>query len=357
MPAWQERSEAFCRRFDLGVPVLLAPMAGISAPELSMAVARAGGLGACGALLMSAEEIAEWARTVRGASIGAFQINLWVPDPAPRRAPDAEADLRTFLARFGPAVASHAGDATPPDFDDQCAALLASGAPILSSVMGVFPPGFVDRIKARGLAWFAAVSTVAEALEAAKAGADVIVAQGAEAGGHRAAFDANTAESRMVGLLSLIPAIVDAVDLPVVATGGIADARTMAAALLLGASAVQIGTGFLRCPEAKIPPVWADAIAAARPEDTIVSRVFSGRAGRSLLTDYVRAAVSPETPSPAAYPVQRGLTSGMRSDAVKSNDVQRMQAWAGQSAALARAEPAAEFALRLWSETQELLTE
>ena len=214
----------------------------------------------------------------------------------------------------------------------------------------------MERLKERGLAWFAAVSTVAEALEAAAAGADAIVAQGAEAGGHRAAFDANGAESRMVGLMSLVPAVVDAVDVPVVATGGVADARTMAAALLLGASAVQIGTGFLRCPEARIAPAWANAIAATRPEDTIVSRVFSGRAGRSLLNDYVRAALAPDAPPPAPYPVQRGLTAAMRTEAVKSGDVQRMQAWAGQSAALARAEPAAELTLRLWSETQDLLT-
>src|SRR6202000_2532584 len=109
------------------------------------------------------------------------------------------------------------------------------------------------------------------------AGADVIVAQGMEAGGHRGCFDAAAAETGMVGLMSLVPAVVDAVRVPVVATGGIADARGAAAALLLGASAVQIGTGFLRCPEAKLPPAWADALAQTLPEQTVVSRVFSGR--------------------------------------------------------------------------------
>src|SRR6185369_6172398 len=128
-------------------------------------------------------------------------------------------------------------------------------------------------------------------------------------GGHRGCFDAENAEAEMVGLFALIPAVVDAVRVPVVATGGIADARGIAAALTLGAAAAQIGTGFLRCPEAKIATAWADAIGSAAPEGTRVSRVFSGRAGRSIATAYVRAAAEAGAPAPAPYPVQRGLTA------------------------------------------------
>ncbi len=145
----------------------------------------------------------------------------------------------------------------------------------------------------------------------------------------------------MVGLFSLIPAIADAVGVPVVATGGIADGRGTAAALLLGASAVQIGTGFLRCPEAAIPPAWADALATTPPEGTIISRAFSGRAGRCIETAYALAAASPDAPKPAPYPVQRGLTKAMREEAVTCNNLGRMQVWAGQSSMLARAESAA----------------
>src|SRR5262249_50724360 len=135
----------------------------------------------------------------------------------------------------------------------------------------------------------------------------------------------------------------------------IADARGVAAALVLGASAAQIGTGFLRCPEAKVHPAWAAALAGTAPEDTTVSRVFSGRAGRSIATDYVRAATAEGTPSPAPYPIQRGLTAAMRSAALKQGDVQRMQAWAGQSAALASAEPAADLVRRMWDGARSLL--
>jgi nitronate monooxygenase len=221
--------------------------------------------------------------------------------------------------------------------------------------MGLFPTELVAQLRSAGIAWFAAVTTVAEAKLAEAAGADVIVAQGLEAGGHRGSFDASSAESRQVGLFALLPAVVDAVRLPVVATGGIADARGVAAALLLGASAVQVGTAFLRCPEARIPAAWARALSKIRPEDTIVSRVFSGRAGRSIATAYVRAATAPNAPAPAPYPVQRGLTAAMRQHAVKMDDVERMQAWAGQSAALARALPASALTRSLWDEAMQLL--
>lgn len=350
-----KRTEAFCERFGLKIPVLLAPMAGASAPSLSAAVGSAGGMGALGALLMQPEEIHEWAATVRASSPGIFQLNLWVPDPPARRDSVREAEVRGFLAQWGPEVPPTAADSVPPNFDEQCEALLDANPAAVSSVMGLFPPDYVTRVKAKKIAWFAIVSTVAEAKQAEAAGADVIVVQGMEAGGHRAAFNADNAERDMIGLFSLIPAVADAVRLPVVATGGIADGRAVAAALMLGASAAQIGTGFLRCPEARIHPAWADAIGRTLPEQTQISRVFSGRAGRSVATAYVRSATSEIAPPPAPYPVQRGLTAPMRAEAAMSGDIERMQAWAGQSAALASREPAASLASRLWADAQQLL--
>jgi nitronate monooxygenase len=349
------RTQAFCERFRLRVPILLAPMAGASSPSLSVSVANAGGLGACGALLMQPKAILEWATQVREGSNGVFQLNLWVPDPQPKRNAEHEEKVRMFLARWGPEVPQEAGNAAPPDFDAQCEALLDAAPPIVSSVMGLFPPEYMSRLKTRKITWFANISTVAEARAAEAAGADVVVAQGMEAGGHRGCFDATRAEREMVGLFALLPADVDAVRLPVVATGGIADERGVAAALMLGASAAQIGTGFLRCPEAKIHPAWAKALAVTPPEGTAVSRVFSGRAGRSIMTDYVRAATSADAPAPAPYPVQRGLTSALRENGGKLGDIHRMQVWAGQSAAMARADPADELVRRVWQGTQALL--
>ena len=355
MKAALQRAQEFCERFGLRVPILLAPMAGASAPSLSIAVADAGGLGACGAVLMKPDEILAWANEVRGATNRRFQMNLWIADPPPKRDAVHEQQVREFLASWGPAVPPEAGDATPPDFAWQCETLLEAAPPIVSSVMGLYPTGFVKRLKQRCIVWIANVSTVAEARAAEKAGADIVAVQGMEAGGHRGCFNAADAERTQVGLFALLPAVVDAVKVPVVATGGIADARGVAAALVLGASAAQLGTAFLVCPEAKIHPAWAKALTTAAPEDTMLTRAFSGRAGRSLATEYVRAAAAPDAPAPAPYPVQRGLTAAMRAEAMKSGDLQRMQVWAGQSAGLATAEPAAEVVRRLWAGAQELL--
>jgi nitronate monooxygenase len=330
-------------------------MAGACPPSLSIAVATAGGLGACGALLMQPGEIAEWVSEVRAHTAGAFQLNLWVPDPEPVRDTDHEARLRAFLAEWGPTVPPAAADARPPDFAAQCDALLAARPPIVSSVMGIYPPDFVRKLKTHGIHWFANVSTVAEAKVAEAAGADGIVAQGMEAGGHRACFDARLAETQQVGLFALLPAVVDAVRLPVVATGGIGDPRGVAAAFTLGASAVQLGTAFLRCPEAKIHPAWAEALARTPPEGTMLTRAFSGRAGRSIATRYVCAAACERAPVPAPYPVQRGLTGSMRQAANQNGNVDTMQAWAGQAAAMARADPAADLVEYLWSGAQRFL--
>jgi nitronate monooxygenase len=349
------RAEAFCAAYDLRIPILQAPMAGACPPSLAIAVAKAGGMGGCGALLMEPAAIRSWVSEVRAASNGGFQLNLWIPDPPPVRDPAAEDAVRRFLAGWGPEVAPEAGDVAMPDFTAQCAAMLEAGPAVISSIMGVYPPAFVAAIKARGVRWLATVTTVREALEAEAAGADAVVAQGMEAGGHRGAFDAANAEIATVGLFSLVPAVADAVKVPVIATGGIADARGLAAALLLGASAVQIGTGFLRTPEANVAPVLADAIGRARPEDTLLARTFSGRAGRTIATAYVRAAVAAGAPPPAPYPVQRGLTQPMRDAAARAGDVDRMQAWAGQSASLAAARQAGDVTRDLWEGARALL--
>lgn len=323
--------------------------------SLSAAVANAGGMGACGALLMQPEAIRAWAEDFRKESRGEFQINLWIPGPAPVRDEESERRVREFLGTWGPAVAAEMAEGVLPDFEAQCRAMLEARPRAISSIMGVFAPKFIAEMKARGILWLATATTVEEARVAEAAGADAIIAQGMEAGGHRGSFRAEDGEAQMVGLFALLPQIADAVPVPVIAAGGIADGRGVAAALVLGASAVIVGTGFLRSPEAKIAPAWADRLGRTEAHWTRVTRAFTGRPGRAVETRYVDAWTDAGAPAAAPYPLQRGLTRPMREEAARLGDAERMQMWCGQAARLARGEPAGTYAQRLWDEARELL--
>lgn len=343
------RVHEFCDRYGLRMPILSAPMAGACPPALAVAVAEAGGMGAAGMVLDAPDAVAAWTAEFRAGSSGALQLNLWVPD-APVDDEERVAAATGFLDRFGTPGAL-AGAA--PVFAEQCEALLAARPAAVSSIMGLFEPDYVARLHDAGIAWFATATTLDEALAAQQAGADVVVAQGMEAGGHRGTFDQATAEATTVGLFALVPRLVDHLRVPVVAAGGIADGRGVAAALALGASAVQIGTALLRTPEVGIAPAWAASLDGLPPEATVATRAYTGRLARAAPTPYVAAWREPGAPLPAPYPQQRMLVARWRRG--EAPGIDRVNHWAGQSAAMARAEPAGEVVTRMWREAAELL--
>lgn len=348
MTTARERAGDFCARYGLTAPVLLAPMAGACPPELAAAVAGAGGMGAAGVVNDRPEKIADWARRFRELSDGPFQLNLWIPDE-PADAPDDEA--AAFLGTFGGSPAPPAGPG--PDFAEQCAAVLAARPTAVSSIMGVFDAEQARAFRDAGIAWFACATTLAEGLAAQRAGADVVVAQGIEAGGHRGTADPDAAERTGVGVFALVPQLADALSVPVVAAGAVADGRALAAALTLGASAVQVGSALLRAPEAAIDAGWSAALEGIAPEDTVLTRAYTGRPARAVPTDYVLAWTTADAARPARYPQQRRLVARYR--AGEPGAVDRVNHWAGQAAGRATTGPAGAVVSRMWREAGALL--
>jgi nitronate monooxygenase len=350
----RQRAQAFCDRFGLGLPILQAPMSGTSPPELAVAVAEAGGMGASGVLRDSPERIAEWVEQFRAGSSGALQLNIWIPDPPDSDAAESQRlidDARAFLGRFG--TPAQPGGPDAPVFDEQCEAMLAARPTVISSIMGIFEPEYIRRLHDQGIAWFACATTLNDALAAQEAGADAIVAQGMEAGGHRGSFVPEDAERTDVGLFALLPWFTDHLRVPIVAAGGIADGRGVAAALALGASAVQVGTALLRCPETGISAEWAASLDGLAPDATMTTRAYSGRLARAAPTTFLKAWNEPGAPRPAPFPCQLQLVSQWRRGIPDGLD--RANHWAGQSAALSTEDPAGEVIARMWREASTLL--
>lgn len=331
-------------------PVIQAPMAGGGdTPELVAAVGNAGGFGFIGAAYLTPAQIADSARRVRELTRRRFGINLFAPLPA-----RPEQDLDAAIARLAP---YHAELGLPPptrpqlpadQFDAQLAAALDSGAAAISFTFGLLPAAVVAAIKARDVPLIGTATTVAEAIALRASGVDAIVAQGSEAGGHRGTFLGDFADAQ-IGTLALVPQIVDAVGLPVAASGGIMDGRGIAAALALGAGAVQLGTAFLTCHESGVPEVYKSAILQAGENATRITRAFSGRPARGIVNRFMEEVDADGGPIPA-FPIQNVLTRALRTAAARQGRAEFLSLWAGQGLRLARRESAAELIGRLRDE-------
>lgn len=326
----------FAERFDLRLPVVQAPMAGATTPALVAAASNAGALGSLGAANLTPEKLEADVAAIRSATSRPFAVNLFVLPPA---APD-ETTVRRALEAIDPVRAElglPAGqplERYAPDFRQQLDVLIRLRVPVASFTFDVLPKEDVARLKAAGCYVIGTATHVAEAIAWRDAGADAISAQGAEAGGHRGTFIGEF-EHALVGTMALVPQIVDAVDIPVLAAGGIMDGRGIAAALALGAQAAQLGTAFLTCAECAIPAAWKAQLLASADNSTVVTRAITGRYARGIRNALMdRLAAQPERIAP--YPVQNALTQELRQAAGRAGRDDCLSLWSGQAAPFAR---------------------
>ena len=319
------------RRLGIAHPIIVAPMAaGPSTPELVAAGSEAGALGSFGGGYLAPEEIRAAIRAIRERTRRPFELNLFVPEPG--AAPPGEEELRAAAAALEPigrelGIAPRPRLAPPTDFLGQLAVVKEERVPVFSFTFGALPPQEVEA-----------------------SGVDAVVAQGGEAGGHRGTF-AGPPEGALIGTMALVPQVVDAVKIPVVAAGGIMDGRGVVAALALGAAAVQLGTAFLACPESGASALHKREVLTPRVSDpTRLTRAYSGKLVRGFATrfmvDVERAgAILP-------YPHQNALTGELRQAATRQGRADLASMWAGQGVPLARARPAGELVRELVAEAE-----
>jgi nitronate monooxygenase len=334
-------------------PVIQAPMGGAATAELVAAVSSAGGLGSLGSAVLPPDELVRQAKAVRAATDRPFNVNFFCHRP-PELDDSAAARARE---RFG-ALCREFGLGQPPEpsvpriaFDgERLAALLEIRPAVASFHFGLPDEGDVETIREAGCRVLSSATTVAEAERLAERGADAVIAQGGEAGGHRGSFLV-AGDDGPAGTLALVPQVVDAIDVPVIAAGGIGDGRGLAAALALGAAGAQIGTAFLACPEAAIHPLHRAALRSARAEATTITRAFSGRPARAIRNRAVEEAGD----DPLPYPAQMSMSGPLGAAAAESGSGEFLAMWAGQAAPLVRELPAAQLVARIVSDAQRVL--
>ena len=321
-------------------PIIQAPMSGFSSPALVAAVSNAGALGSLGCATLPTQTTRDQIEALRRASNRPFNLNFFVhpvPSIDARAAGRVRERLAAYFEEFGLGAVPEPSDPLPRLDEERLQMMLDLRPPVVSFHFGLPPADTMKRIKQSGAVVLSSATTVAEARKLEASGADAIIAQGFEAGGHRGTFTEGDGAG-LIGTMALVPQVVDAVSVPVIAAGGIADGRGIAAAFALGASGVQMGTAFLGCPEAVVPAVHRDALQGAADEDTRLTRVFTGRPARALrnrLIDEMGDAEALEFPAQAS--LTRPLLQGKSDAALQAF----LPLWAGQAAPLIRYLPAA----------------
>ncbi len=325
------------RRLGIRHPIIQGPFGGgLSTARLAATVSNLGGLGSYGAYSLPPEGILDAARAIRALTSAPFALNLWVSDHDAGGLDLSDAEFERVSRIFAPYF-RELGVALParPErfshrFDDQVAALLEANPPVFSFVFGVPSPAILSECRQRGIVTIGAATTIAEARVLEEAGVDLLVATGSDAGGHRPSF-LKSAEDSLTGTFSLVPLIADRVKVPVIAAGGIVDARGVRAALALGAQAAQIGTAFLACEESGATAEHREILFSERAQETTLTRAFSGRLARGVRNRWTDE-MAPRIAELPPFPIQSWFVSKLRPAAVKAGRTDLVSLWGGQGA-------------------------
>jgi nitronate monooxygenase len=350
---WQDRR--LLDLFGIEHPILQAPMAGVTSPQMAIATSEAGGLGSIAAAMLTPEGTRQELQMVKQGTGRPFNINFFAHE-APMVDAARDVRWRQRLAKYY-AELGLAPDAKGPSraaFDASFCDLLLEFVPKVASFHFGLPDGaLVKRLKAAKILILCSATTAEEARWLEGEGVDAVIAQGAEAGGHRGMFLVDDI-SRQAGTMALVPQVVDAVKVPVIAAGGIGDGRGIAAALALGAAGVQIGTAFMLTPEAKTPPLHRAALKQANDNSTTLTNVFTGRPARGIVNRIVRE-IGPMSADAPAFPLAAEATQPMRGAAEATGSTDFTPLWSGQAPTLARELPAGEVMAKLVTETDAAL--
>lgn len=346
-----------CSTLNIEYPIIQAGMAGgATTPELIANVSNAGGLGTLGAAYMKPEDIKQTIHDIRKLTTKPFSVNLFCVENSDEPNDDKKNIVRNELLRIGRDLGVSGSDIqfTAADyFDEQFQVLIDEKVSVISTAFGLLPEDKANQAKENGIIITSMITTVEEAILAERSGVDIIIAQGSDAGGHRSTFDLTRHKNGAdIGTFSLVPQVADNVEIPVVAAGGVNDGRSLAAALSLGANGVQIGTRFLSSEEAGIHKVYKGRLFESREDDTVITKVFSGRPARGILNKFIEEF----SEEPLAYPYQNAATKSIRGAAAKNNDGEYMSLWAGQNLRpVVKEQPAAEIVEEIMASARKIL--